>query len=163
MVYVINFLSKKSFILVMLLFLCGITLKAADNSQVVVKLDKPGRLPSCPEVSSSTTNLKVIGFLNGADMYYLRKMAGCDNDGRPTKGKLATLDLSEANILTGNLIYLSMLGGEPYFNGHKWVDLTHNVKDGICQFEFSDCNALKKIILPSSLKSIKRYAFSDCI
>ena len=37
-------------------------------------------------------------------MYYLRKMAGCDNDGRPTKGELATLDLSEANILTGTII-----------------------------------------------------------
>ena len=155
-----SFTLKKSFILVMLLLLCGMTLKAANNPQVVVKLDKPGSLSS--KVSFSTTNLKVIGSLDGKDMYCLREMAGCDRLGEATKGKLATLDLSEANILTGNLIYLSMLGGEPYFNGHKWVDLTHNVKDGICQFEFSDCNALKKIILPSSLKSIRRYAFKDC-
>ena len=155
-----SFTLKKSFILVMLLLLCGMTLKAANNPQVVVKLDKPGSLSS--KVSFSTTNLKVIGSLDGKDMYCLREMAGCDRLGEATKGKLATLDLSEANILTGNLIYLSMLGGEPYFNGHKWVDLTHNVKDGICQFEFSDCNALKKIILPSSLKSIGRYAFKDC-
>ena len=155
-----SFTLKKSFILVMLLLLCGMTLKAANNPQVVVKLDKPGSLSS--KVSFYTTNLKVIGSLDGKDMYCLREMAGCDRLGEATKGKLATLDLSEANILTGNLIYLSMLGGEPYFNGHKWVDLTHDVKDGICQFEFSDCNALKKIILPSSLKSIRRYAFKDC-
>ena len=111
-----SFTLKKSFILAMLLFLCGITLKAADK-QVVVKLDKPGSLGS--KVSFSTTNLKVIGSLDEYDMYCLREMAGCDRKGQPTKGKLATLDLSEANILTGNLIYLSMLGGEPYFNGHK--------------------------------------------
>lgn len=154
-----SFTLKKSFIWVMLLLLCGMTLKAANNPQVVVKLDKPGSLSS--KVSFSTTNLKVIGSLDGEDMYYLRKMAGCDREGQATKGKLATLDLSEANILTGNQFYLSM-SGEFYFNGHKWVYLTHNEKDGICEFEFSDCNALKKIILPSSLKSIRRYAFKDC-
>lgn len=155
-----SFTLKKSFILAMLLFLCGITLKAADK-QVVVKLDKPGSLGS--KVSFSTTNLKVIGSLDEYDMYCLREMAGCDRKGQPTKGKLATLDLSEANIniRTGNLIYLSM-SGKFYFNGLKWIDLVHKTKDGICQFEFSDCNALKKIILPSSLKSIGRYAFKDC-
>lgn len=154
-----SFTLKKSFIWVMLLLLCGMTLKAANNPQVVVKLDKPGSLSS--KVSFSTTNLKVIGSLDGKDMYCLREMAGCDRLGEATKGKLATLDLSEANILTGNLCYLSM-SGEVYFNGPKWVYLTHDEKDGICQFEFSDCNALKKIILPSSLKSIERYAFKDC-
>lgn len=155
-----SFTLKKSFILAMLLFLCGITLKAADK-QVVVKLDKPGSLGS--KVSFSTTNLKVIGSLDEYDMYCLREMAGCDRKGQPTKGKLATLDLSEANIniRTGNLIFLSM-SGKFYFNGLKWIDLVHKTKDGICQFEFSDCNALKKIILPSSLKSIGRYAFKDC-
>lgn len=154
-----SFTLKKSFIWVMLLLLCGMTLKAANNPQVVVKLDKPGSLIS--KVSFYTTNLKVIGSLDGKDMYYLRKMAGCDNDGRPTKGELATLDLSEANILTGNYIYLSM-SGEFYFNGLQSVNLVHDEKDAICQFEFSNCNALKKIILPSSLKSIRRYAFQDC-
>lgn len=39
-----SFTLKKSFIWVMLLLLSGITLKAADNPQVVVKLDKPGCL-----------------------------------------------------------------------------------------------------------------------
>ena len=155
-----SFTLKKSFIWVMLLLLCGMTLKAANNPQVVVKLDKPGSLLS-KLGSGNVTNLKVIGPLNGEDMYLLRSMAGCDRDGEATTGKLATLDLSEANILTGNLVYLSM-SGDFYFNGHKWVYLTHDVKDGICQFEFSDCNALKKIILPSSLKSIRRYAFKDC-
>lgn len=155
-----SFTLKKSFIWVMLLLLSGITLKAADNPQVVVKLDKPGCLLS-KLGSGNVTNLKVIGSLNGEDMYLLRWMAGCDRDGEATTGKLATLDLSEANILTGNLIYLSM-SGDVYFHGPKWVYLTHDEKNAICQFEFSDCNALKKIILPSSLKSIRRYAFKDC-
>ena len=156
-----SFTLKKSFIWVMLLLLSGITLKAADNPQVVVKLDKPGCLLSKLGSTGNVTNLKVIGSLNGEDMYLLRLMAGSDRYGEATTGKLATLDLSEANILTGNLCYLSM-SGEVYFNGPKWVYLTHDEKDGICQFEFSDCNALKKIILPSSLKSIERYAFKDC-
>lgn len=39
-----SFTLKKSFIWVMLLLLCGMTLKAANNPQVVVKLDKPGSL-----------------------------------------------------------------------------------------------------------------------
>lgn len=155
-----SFTLKKSFIWIMLLLLCGMTLKAANNPQVVVKLDKPGCLSS-KLGSGNVTNLKVIGSLNGKDMYLLRWMAGCDREGQATTGKLATLDLSEANILTGNHIYLSM-SGELYFHGQKWIDLVHNKKDGICEFEFSDCNALKKIILPSSLKSIGRYAFKDC-
>ena len=62
-----SFTLKKSFIWVMLLLLCGMTLKAANNPQVVVKLDKPGSLIS--KVSFYTTNLKVIGSLDGKDMY----------------------------------------------------------------------------------------------
>lgn len=53
-----SFTLKKSFIWVMLLLLCGMTLKAANNPQVVVKLDKPGSLIS--KVSFYTTNLKVL-------------------------------------------------------------------------------------------------------
>lgn len=49
-----SFTLKKSFIWVMLLLLCGMTLKAANNPQVVVKLDKPGSLIS--KVSFYTTN-----------------------------------------------------------------------------------------------------------
>ena len=54
------------------------------------------------------------------------------------------------------------MSGEFYFNGLQSVNLVHDEKDAICQFEFSNCNALKNIILPSSLKSIRRYAFQDC-
>ena len=45
-----SFTLKKSFIWVMLLLLCGMTLKAANNPQVVVKLDKP---VGCPVLCSS--------------------------------------------------------------------------------------------------------------
>ena len=47
------------------------------------------------------TSLKVLGFINGDDVYYLRKMLGASSFSEADRGKLTTLDLSEAVIVEG--------------------------------------------------------------
>ena len=51
------------------------------------------------------TSLKVVGPINGDDVYYLRKMLGASNFSEADKGKLTTLDLSEATIVEGGEWY----------------------------------------------------------
>ena len=49
----------------------------------------------------TTTSLVVKGDLNGADILFLREMAGSDKKGVATEGKLEVLDLTEANFVAG--------------------------------------------------------------
>ena len=49
----------------------------------------------------SITSLKVVGPINGDDVYYLRKMLGASSFSEGDWGKLETLDLSEASIVEG--------------------------------------------------------------
>lgn len=49
----------------------------------------------------SITSLKVVGPINGDDVYYLRKMLGGSNFSQADWGKMETLDLSDARIVEG--------------------------------------------------------------
>ena len=90
------------------------------------------------------TSLKIVGPINGDDVSCLRGMLG-------SKGKLTTLDLSEASIVEG--------GGKYFYHGDS--DLrTSNNEIGV--YMFSGCKNLTSIILPNNVTSIKTYAFSGC-
>ena len=105
-------------------------------------------------------SLKIVGPINGKDVCFLRyNMLGlinCINHAHDifskieSRGKLSTLDLSEASIE----------GGESY-NYYCGSDI--NAENNIIgEYMFSDCSNLKNIILPKDIISIKNYAFSGC-
>ena len=95
--------------------------------------------------------LIVSGNINSDDIRTLRYMAGRDEYGNPTVGSLEILNISRARIVQG---------GDGYYNRDNWwrtVDYDHFGDD-----IFRECNSLKKVVLPSSLRTIGSYAFYGC-
>nr|MCR5765671.1 leucine-rich repeat domain-containing protein [Treponema sp.] len=85
---------------------------------------------------------KVIGQINGTDIKNLRKQI---NEGQITK-----LDLSKAVIVAGGDAYYQDSDGNQYFSS-----------DGVIgDFMFYECKKLSAVILPSSVTSIGKRAFS---
>ena len=65
----------------------------------------------------SIATLTVTGNINSDDISFIRAMAGFNNDGAKTNGKLVQLDLSGCNIVSGgsgyysyNADYVNLLG-----------------------------------------------------
>ena len=101
----------------------------------------------------SITSLKVVGPINGDDVYYLRKMLGGNNFSEADRGKLTTLDLSEATIVEG---------GEWYYYDEYYTPHYYTSNNTIGEYMFNNCANLKNIILPDSVTEISGYAFADC-
>ena len=101
------------------------------------------------------TSLKVKGPISGDDIYLLRKMLGCKDFNEENRGKLTTLDLSEASIVNrgGNQWYMIDAKGEYHYP----------IDNQIGEYMFSNCDNLTNIYLPNNLISIKKYAFSGCV
>ena len=93
-------------------------------------------------------SLKIVGPINGDDVYYLRKMLGGDNFSKADWGELTTLDLSEASIVEG---------GEWYYSSNY-----HTSNNTIGSYMFYRCTNLQNIILPNNVTSIGQKAFSNC-
>ena len=97
------------------------------------------------------TSLKVVGPINGDDVYYLRKMLGGSNFSEADWGKLTTLDLSEATIVEG---------GEWYYDGSTSTgDEYYTSNNEIGNYMFYGCANLQNITLPDNVTSIGYYAF----
>ena len=95
--------------------------------------------------------LIVLGNLNGDDIRVLRRMAGRDENGNLTAGSLEVLNMYNAKIVNG---------GEGYYNRDGWW---RNVsEDSFGENIFRECNSLKKVVLPSSLRYLGYYAFYAC-
>ena len=148
-------MTLKGLFLCLVFLLCNATSHAADDlitRQVTIKLDKAGTLPD--KIGSSKkykiTNLKIVGEINGTDWRLICDMASEDDYGR-TKGKLSTLDLSDAKIVGGGNSYINIDGNSYY---------TSNDKLG--NYAFYDCRVLTNLTIPSSVTSIGSDAFSGC-
>ena len=123
------------------------------NGHVTLHIEESGTLPVLIAESDKykITSLKLIGNLNGDDIRYLREMAGSDVTGEETAGKLAVLDLSEANIISG---------GEAYYYDESSFYGTFN--NSISAYMFTNCTRLTTITFPNSVTSIKKSAFESC-
>ena len=141
------FTLKVSFLTIVFLLFGFLAIHAADNEQIIIKLDEAGTLPSkiSDGEKNKITNLKVVGEINGTDVKFIRDMAGCDYTG----GQLKILDLFDAKIVEG---------GDSYYNKDNKSYNTN--KDEIGYRFFSHC-ILTSVKLPSSVMRIGDEAFFD--
>ena len=89
-----------------------------------------------------TGELKITGDINSSDLKLLREMAGVDSEGNKTKGKMFSLDLSEARIVAG---------GNPYLveNG-----ITYTTADDELPYKaFYKASNLRTLKLPKTIKN----------
>ena len=114
--------------------------------------------------------LTLTGKLNGTDFLYIRDMAGVNayinDDGdlypghKTTNGKLNTLNLSQADIVSGGSFYEhSGETGERYERLNFGIYYTND--NCVSKYLFSDTR-IKSIILPNSVTSIEPEAFFNC-
>ena len=118
---------------------------------LVVTLSKAGTLKQLlGDYFSIIFSLKIIGPINGDDIYGLRKMLGGRNFSESGWGRLTTLDLSEAEIVEG---------GDWYYNSYRQMYTSNDV---VGDQMFINCCKLENIVLPKNLKSVGEQAFSGC-
>ena len=127
--------------------------QGATKVEKLVNVSTAGTLSNqfTTEEKYQITDLKVSGDLNGDDIRFLREMGGKDYANEETKGVLANLDLSEANIVSG---------GKPYYSRSSIIESTSN--NTIGDYMFSGLN-LVSIILPNSASCIGSETFGDCL
>jgi hypothetical protein len=117
-----------------------------DPNQTTFHVKKAGTLPTLIAESRKyeITELTLTGNLNGTDIRYIREMAGVGVD---YQGKLTTLNLSDANIVSGGDAYWSS-----YYTSNK----------AIGDYAFRDCRSLILVIIPNNVTSIGKAAFMNC-
>ena len=147
------FTFRKNVLIIALTLICS-----ASFAQKTVTLTKAGELSKHITTAEKykLTSLTVSGPINGTDVLFLREMAGRDVDGMSTDGQLATLDLSDANIVAGGANYYKVKRGlsTKYYN---------NAEDDVVGFYmFANCGNLTSVKLPKTAKKIELYAFNNC-
>ena len=149
--------QMKRLLIVVFMLLGCMAIQATDDlitQQITIKLDSAGTLPDKIDSTKKyqITNLKIIGEINGTDLRMIREMAGSDYQGESTSGKVATLDLSDAKIVSGGGYYYN-----PYSSSFYYTE--DNV---LGNNAFYGCRSLTSIEIPSSVTSIGREAFYGC-
>ena len=149
------FTFKGLFFTAVFMLLGCLSIQAADDDlitkQITIKLDEAGTLPDRIAKSKiyKITNLKLVGEINGTDLRMIREMAGRDYSGYFTDGKLSVLDLSEAMIVEGGLLYYSDYS-------------CYTTNNEIGKFAFKGCSGLTSLTLPANIKWIGASAFYGC-
>ena len=157
-----TFTLKGLFVTAVFMVLGCLAIHAADGNlitkQITIKLEKAGTLPSKigDTKKYKITNLKIMGEINGTDLCFIREMAGSNDIGQGTNGKLVTLDLSGSKIVKG---------GDCYYrvdNGYGTYYYYYTSDDVIGAYAFKNCSDLTSLTLPSSVTRIGDYAFYKC-
>ena len=169
------FTFKGLFLTAVFMLLGCLTIQAADDDLITIKMDKAGTLPKMIASNEmyKITNLKIIGEINGTDLRMIREMAGRDYIGNSTDGKLSVLDLSEAKIVEGGDCYYKdlksyytsndVIGNRAFSGCSRLTSLT--LPAGITEIgecAFYGCSGLTSLNLPASISEIGDFAFSDC-
>ena len=122
-----------------------ITLKQHGNTHVI-ELEKAGTLKKIlGDDYKFVTSLKIIGSINGDDLFWLREMI--------QKIRLVTLDLSQSSIVEGGGWYCNFVSGVKRYTSNNIIG----------DYMFYQCEKLQSIILPNNIISIGVCAFWGCI
>ena len=137
----------------LLLFGVAIASLAGYAQQKTVDVATAGELSSLIAASEkyAITELTVTGTVNGADLAFIRDMAGKDEEGATTEGQLQQLDLGGAAIVSGGVYYTDMQSA---------AELTAEANT-VGQYMFRDLN-LTKIVLPQGITTLGYRAFYNC-
>lgn len=142
------------------------------TEQVTVDVQTPGTLASLigSEKVYKITNLKIKGTLNADDISFIHYMAGeiyCP-------GKVAKLDISEVQFVESEVsqstysYYVQRIeGGVDICDNMFWgclelVSIKLPNTSYIGEYAFGDCESLKNIVFPSTVKTINEGAFYHC-
>ncbi len=138
----------------------------------VVSVAEPGTMKSLLGVDYlNITSLKVVGTINGDDVYCLREMLGARDFSNNSWRKLAVLDLSEASIVEGGGWYCQgcytsnkTVGDNMFANCTKLENLIlPNNITSIGKYAFCGSDNLKTIVIPNGVTSVGEAAFLECI
>ena len=114
-------------------FLCSGSIWSATD----VNVAKAGTLSALLQDVTLEKELKLSGSINGTDVKFIRELL--------TAGKITKLDLAEVRIVKGGVAY-----NESYTTSN----------DVLGDYMFADCSRLTACVLPKTITSIGRYAFS---
>lgn len=137
----------------------------------VVNIGKAGTLSSLidDEQKYEIENLVITGDLNGDDIRVIREMAGKDLNGKNTGGKLAVLDLSGTNIISGGDTYNegcytsnNIIGRSMFSNTSLFSIILPRNATFIDYAAFSDCHSLTSVVIFNKVSTIEKFAFVDC-
>lgn len=132
-----------------LLTLFGVSAMWASAAQVDVTVTEAGTLSSkiTSEDKYTITDLKISGPLNGTDLKFIREMAGIDAMWKVTDGKLVSLDLTDATMVSG---------GDPYAcaKGTELNPIWMNARDDAMPENLFMMSILETIKLPTKIKGI---------
>lgn len=118
----------------------------------IVTLKEAGYLKSLLDRNFlNIKSLKIIGPINGNDIYCLRQMLGGKDFN--VSGKLENLDLSDATIVKG---------GDYYYDNYNIKNKYYTRNNIVGQYMFYECKNLKNIILPNNTILIGTNAFQKC-
>ena len=131
----------------------------AGNGTETVELSIAGRLQSALE-NDQVIKLIVCGKINGRDIKYMRKLI--------TENNLQSIDLSQAQIVSGNSTYyqsyttsLNTMGDYAFADFKKLISIqlpSSITKIGACAF---DKTGLKSIVIPDKVITVEHDAFGS--
>ena len=139
---------------------------------ITLHVEEAATLPNLIDenVKYEITDLTLTGNLNGTDIRFIREMAGCDSQGGATNGRLAVLNLTEANIVSGGASYYfssrtsdNTIGHSAFYGCTSLTSITiPNSVTSIGGDAFNSCTGLTSITIPNSVTSIGDFAFGSC-
>lgn len=110
--------------------------RPARDKALSIDVEVPGTLKD--KISAADLeilqSLTVKGSINSTDIKFLRSIAGCDEYGKTTNGALETIDLKDANIVSG---------GDPFLVDGNLTTANNEIPERA----FFGCQSLRKIIL----------------
>lgn len=126
------------------------------NEKRVVNVKREGTLSALilPTEKYQITDLTLTGKLNGVDFKFIREMAGRNYRESITAGRLARLNLENANIVESSCYFFS-----PYTKKQEYCYIKTNT---IPDFAFQNLSNLTSITLPRNIISIGTAAFDRC-
>ena len=149
---------RKKYLFKSLVVITGLLLQfnllAQNAPPIALHVETAGTLPSLIAESKKyeITDLTLTGNLNGTDIRYIREMVGRDYQGNATNGKLANLNLAEANIVEGGGYYYIGYSSNYYYTS------SNTIGDNA----FRDCTGLTNVTIPNSVTNIGIGAFWGC-